>query len=329
MARAATIKKHEDLPDEARTTAALIKRLGFDWELDQRYPTPDLDKRVQVREEKHYAPTAEVTKYAAAYQRGEPIPPIVVTTDGYLLDGNTRVGALHKAKQPTVSALIVNDAYEGAEETTLRRFRLLGAAFNARHGRGIDRVETTNAILAVVAGGDYTAERIATLLGVSSGLVSAVVAEQKARERAQRLGVHVNGSVPISMLRRLGQAPLNDEPFLRMLKLVQDAGLSSSELGDLVRQVKAAGSDEKALELIDNQRVERKTQIAEYQAFGKSKPPGPAQLRQHLGFVLKHTDDPKALVDHNPTTAAGHIKTIDDAIAVLTKVRALQGEGGS
>lgn len=329
MARAATIKRHEDLPDEARTTAALIKRVGFSWELDQRYPTPEVDKRVQVRLVNHNAPGAEVAKYAAAYQRNDPLPPIVVTQDGFVLDGNTRVGALHKAKIPVVSALILDANYEDADEVTNARFRALGAAFNLRHGRGIDRVETTNAIIAVVAGGDYTAERIAALLGVSSGLVNGVIAEQKARSRAGRLGVHVNGSVPVSMLRRLGQAPINDEPFRRMLKLTQDAGLSASELNELVRKVKDAGSDEKALELIDAERAERHSQISEYSAFGRSKPKGPSQLRQHLGFVLKHAEEPQKLVDHNPTTAPGHIKTLDTAIATLSKVRELQQREGS
>lgn len=327
MARAANIKKHEDLPDEARTTATLIKKLGFDWELDLRYPTPDFERRVQIRDEVHYAPSAEVTKYASAYLRNEAMPPIVMTKDGFLLDGNTRVGALHRAKLPTVSAFIVDEDYEGANAATVRRFTALGAAFNTRNGRGIDRKEIARAILAVGAGGDYTAERIAALLGLSSGLVNGVLAEQRARERADRLGVHVNGSVPVSMLRRLGQAPLNDEPFRRMLKLTQDAGLSASELGELVRQVKAAGSDAAALELIDAQRAERREQIAEFAASGKSRPPGPAQLRQHLGFILKYAGDPDKLVDRNPTTVAEHATLLDQAIELLTKVRALQREG--
>jgi hypothetical protein len=58
---AATITDPNKLPDEARMTAKLIKRLGFDWALDQRYPTPDVSKRVQIRQIAHYAPPAEVS----------------------------------------------------------------------------------------------------------------------------------------------------------------------------------------------------------------------------------------------------------------------------
>ena len=326
MAKAATITKHEDLPDEARNGASLIKRLGFNWELDLRYPTPDAERRVQIRDESHNAPKAEVAKYAQAMAHNEALPPIVITRDGYLVDGNTRVGGAIKAKLPTLTAFILDVNYDGASAAVLRRLHLLGAAFNTRNGRGIDRAEITDAVLAVGNGTDYTAERIATLLGVSSGLVSSVLAEQRARDRAGKHGVHVNGSIPSSQLRRLGQATLNDGPFLALLQLTQDAGLTSGEVGDLVKQIKEAGNDAAALALIDQQRAERRDQIAEYRASGKSRIPHSAQLRQRLGFVLKYETTPRDLVEYSPTMVEEHRRILDRAITVLTAVRELQGK---
>lgn len=318
---AATITDHNKLPDEARMTATLIKRLGFDWELDLRYPTPDPSaKRIQIRQEQHYSPKAEVTKYAASMARNDAFPPIVVTQDGYVLDGNTRAEAARKNKYPTIPAFVLDLDYEGASEPVVRRMRLLGAGFNARHGRGIDRQEITDAVLAVGTGTDYDASRIAQLLGVSAGLVQGVLSEQRARERAGKLGMHVNGSVPASQLRRLGQAPLNDKPFLALLQLTQDAGLSVGEINELIKEIKAAGSDEAAMELINRQRAERRGQIAEYAAVGKSRPAHSSQLRQSLGFVLKHEDNPTALVELNPTLAETHRQIVTRAIQVLTVI---------
>jgi DNA-binding transcriptional MerR regulator len=320
------ITDHNKLPDEARQTANLIKRLGFDWALDQRYPTPDVSKRVQVRQIAHYAPPAEVTKYAAAMARNDAFPPIVVTKDGYLLDGNTRAEAARRNKYPTLPAFILDREYEGANDAVLRRMHLLGAGFNVRNGRGIDRAEQMSAVLAVGTGTDYDASRIAALLGVSAGFVNGVLSEQKARERAERIGVHVNGSVPSSQLRRLGQSGLNDEPFVALLKLAQDAGLSVGEINELIKKVKDAGSDAAALELLSKVRDDRKEQIAEYSAIGKSRPAHSSQLRQRLGFVLGYEDNARALVELNPTLADTHTDVLTRAIAVLTAARAFQEE---
>jgi hypothetical protein len=327
MAAAATITDHNKLPDEARTTANLIKRLGFNWELDLRYPTPDpSSKRVQIRDEKHYSPTAEVSKYAAAMARGDKFAPIVVTRDGYLLDGNTRSEAARRNKYPDITAFVLDRDWEGAPEQVKRRMHLLGAGFNIRNGRGIDRKEQMDAVLAVGTGTDYDAARIAALLGVSAGFVNGVLSEQKARERAQRLDIHVNGSVPSSQLRRLGQAPLNDEPFKVMLKLTQDAGLSVGEINELIKKVRDAGSDSAALELLTQVREDRKDQIAEYSAVGKSRPAHSSQLRQRLGFVLGFEDNPSALVELNPTLVDTQRDILTRTITVLTNALALQEE---
>lgn len=325
MAAGTTITEYGKLPDEAKTTATLIKRLGFEWELDLRYPTPDASgKRIQIREDKHYAPALEVSKYAAAMARNDLFPPIVVSKDGYLLDGNTRVGAAHKNKFPTFPAFVLDRDYEGAPDTVRRRMHLLGAGFNVRNGRGIDRKEITEAVLAVGTDSDYDASRIAQLLGVTPAFVQGVLSEKRARERADRNGITVNGSVPASQLRRLGQAPLNDKPFMALLQLTQDAGLSVSEINELIKEIKTAGSDEAALELINSQRATRRDQIAEYAAVGKSRPSHSSQLRQRLGFILGFADNPRALVELNPTLAEGHLDQLARAIRTLTDALELQ-----
>ena len=53
------------------------------------------------------------------------MPPIVVTKDGHLVDGNTRTAAALHNKYPSIQALVLTDNYEGATEKVEQRLRLL------------------------------------------------------------------------------------------------------------------------------------------------------------------------------------------------------------
>jgi hypothetical protein len=230
----ASIKTRQQLPDTAKQAADLIETLGFQWELDFEYATPDPAKRIQIREEVHYTPRPMVMQIAAAMARGDKMPPVVVTKDGYLIDGNTRTAAARHNKYPAVQALVLSDSYEGCTEKVERRLQLLGAAFNARHGKGIDRQEIRRAVEKIGADTSYDGTRIAALIGVTDATVKGLLAEMKARKRADDAGLHLNGSVGATVLQKLGQASekLNDEPFLQVTKLAQDTGTQHRHQGN-------------------------------------------------------------------------------------------------
>jgi len=63
----------------ARPVIDLVEQFGFEWEEVHEYPLPDVTQRIQIRTEKHYAPAAKVREIRAALERGERLPPIVVT----------------------------------------------------------------------------------------------------------------------------------------------------------------------------------------------------------------------------------------------------------
>ena len=322
------VKDRQQLPDIAKPTADLIERLGFKWELDYEYPLPDLAQRLQIRDASHYAPTAQVAQYAAAMQRGDKFAPIVVTRDGHTVDGNTRVTAARKNKRPDLPALILNVDYETATEAVRNRLRILGAGFNTRNGKGIDRNEITMAVKAVAGTGDYDATRVASLLGVTDATIQGIFAEQRAQERAEKLGVHLNGSVPSSQVRLLGQRSpkLNDEPFAAVTELTKDAGLGRPELRDLCNRIQAVGSDKEKLAIITEERQSREGQIAEYTATGKKKPPVSGELRRKLGYVLTYESDPRALVEFNKDVAERHLEHLTKAIKVLQTALEAQRE---
>jgi hypothetical protein len=326
----ASIKTRQQLPDLAKPTADLIEKFGFQWELDFEYPTPDAAKRVQIREEKHYVPRAMVMQIAAAMARQEKFAPVVVTADGYLIDGNTRTAAARHNRQPFIQALIIQDKYEGATDKVTRRLRLLGAAFNARHGKGIDREEIRKAVEVIGEDPTYDGTRIAALIGVTDATVKSMLAEMRARQRAESVGIHLNGSVTATPLRVLGQASekINDEPFAAVASLAQDTGMSGGELRDVIRQMHDAKSDEGALAVVDEHRKARREQIAEYRASGKSKPPPAAKLRQRLGFILEFEKNPRDLAELNPEVVAKHREQIQRSIAILQAVLDMNGAGG-
>jgi hypothetical protein len=320
----ASIKTRQQLPDVAKPTADLIEQFGFTWELDFEYPTPDPARRVQIREEKHYTPREMVTRIAAAMARGDKMPPVVVTSDGYLVDGNTRTQAARHNKFPAVQALILQDKYEGCTDKVEHRLHLLGAALNARHGKGIDRDELRKAVEMIGQDPTYDGTRIAALIGVTDATVKSMLAEMKARQRAESVGIHLNGSVAATPLRILGQASekLNDEPYRAVASLAQDTGMGPSELREVIKQMHAAKSDDGAVAVVDEQRKARREQIAEYRASGKSKPPPAAKLRQRLGFILDFESNPRDLLELNPEVVAKHREAIEKSIAVLQAVLA-------
>ena len=167
-------------------------------------------------------------------------------------------------------------------------------------------------------------DRIAALIGVTDATVKSMLAEMKARQRAESVGVHLNGSVAATPLRILGQASekLNDEPFRAVASLAQDTGMGPSELREVIKQMHAAKSDDGAVGVVDEQRKARREQIAEYRASGKSKPPPAAKLRQRLGFILEYESSPRDLLELNPEVVAKHREAIEKSIAVLQAVLA-------
>jgi hypothetical protein len=328
----ALIKDRQALPDIAKPTADLIERLGFKWELDYEYPLPDTAQRVQIRNEKHYEPPSQKAAYAAAMRRGDKFPPIVITKDGHLVDGSTRVGAARRNQWPNIQALILNVNYETATEKEQRRIMILGAGFNARNGKGIDRNEIAAAVKEVAGDGTWDATRVAALLGVTDATVQGIFAEQKARDRAAKLGIVLNGSVPASQVRLLGQRSpkFNDDPFAAVTSLTQDAGLDRTVLRELCDRMQAKGTDEEKLAVVAEERKSREGQIAEFKATGKKVPPASAELRRKLGYVLGFEDNPRGLVEHNKDIAVRHLDQLVKASKVLdsaiTAQRALNTE---
>ena len=315
------------MPDWALPAHDLCKNFGFQPRFEHDYPTPDFRKRVQIRAEKHVAPGTEVNKYAANMGRGEQFPPGVITADGYLVDGATRAAAAAKNKYPKMAMLVLGENHDGASQDTLQRLHALGAAFNVRNGKGIDKAEIRKVVERIALNPLYDDTRIAALLGVTEGMVRGIHSEMKARDRARQLHVDVD-NLTANQLRIIGRSEktINDAPLADLLSLIEEAGLEGKEITGLIKAVKDAKSDEGGLKVIADEREARREQIAMRRATGgRSAPQASAKLRQHLGFVLKYCNGAAhEAVERNPAFQSEHLRKIDNSILALQQIGALQ-----
>jgi len=309
-----------------------LQRLRFQVKEDPQVDTVSRvskDRRIQCREADNYAKTDEVNSYAE--QMGQSVfPPIIMTLDDYLLDGNTRVEAAKKRGDRFFPGLVIQENYATADPRRKLEFHMLAATLNNQNGRRQTTKEARKTLIDALKLG-WRVEQIVRALGTKASEVTKVKWEVDARDRLETVGMK-NGQVRATgtSLRALGKPAvlaLNFEPYRALASLAMDAGLNANEIITLAKEAKATGSDEAALERIAEVRLENDERIRNYTMLsGPSKPPVARQLRQHLGFVTKFAVNPGALVETNGPSMIQHQAALDTSIAVLTEVRRLQAE---
>jgi hypothetical protein len=200
----------------------------------------------------------------------EKFPPIVVTSDGHLVDGATRVKAANLNEYPTIQAVVLDATFEGATDGTRSRLWALGAGYNARNGKGIDRKEIQRAVDQLSANPIFDATRIAALIGVTDNTLRGFMAERRARDRAEAMKVDLNGKVPAATVKTIGRSAesLNNGPYKALLELVRDAGIGGNELSSLI-SMKEQKSDQGALDVIEEERKARKEQSRSTRPVGE------------------------------------------------------------
>lgn len=309
------------------TAVVEIERLGFGWTevADFDLTRLDVSRRVQVREPAHYAPKESVERYAI--QMGEvAFPPIVVTSDDWIVDGNTRVGAKLKRKEKFSPALVLTVAWEGASAKQRNELSALAATLNATNGTPLTAKETREVAAKFIQLG-WKAEQIGRAIGVAPSGITAVKKEIDAAAKLRRVGMNPNGGVKGASLRALGSKDvlaLNEAPFRDLATLAADAGLNASEITSTAKAARETGSDTAAMDLIAKERAELGDRIRERELTGIGKPPMSRQLRQHLGFVTKFASREQELLETDPKVNATHVEALTTAVAVLSEVLRMQ-----
>jgi hypothetical protein len=309
------------------TAITEIERLGFKWDEVADYDLSQLsvDRRVQTRESAHYAPKETVDQYAVAM--GEvAFPPIVVTSDAWIVDGNTRVAAKLKRKEKFSSAIVIDIAFGRSTDKQQNLLHALAATLNQMGGQRLTQKETRAVADRFVKLG-WKAEQIGRAIGLAPAGVTQIKKEIDAAEKLRRVGLDANGALKGASLRALGAKDvlaLNDVPFKELAMLAADAGLNASEINSTAKDARTTGSDAAQVELISNLRTEFGDRIREKSLTGSGKPPMSRQLRQHLGFVTKFAGREQELLETDPKVHATHVEALSNAIAVLSEVLRMQ-----
>jgi len=304
-----------------------IERLRFTYTEVGQFDLTQLDpsRRVQVREPQHYAPKDSVQRYAV--QMGESIfPPIVVTSDGWIVDGNTRVGAKLFRKEKFSPAVVLDVAWRGSNTKQQDELVALAATLNATNGVPLTAKETREVASRLVSLG-WKTEEIGRAIGLKAASVTQVKREIAAAAKLRRVGLDPNGAMRGASLRALGSLgvlELNDVPFKELATLSADAGLNAGEITGLAKEMKETGSDEGAIDRAHAVRTELGDRIKDQELTGVSKPPVSRQLRQHLGFVTKFEGHEQELIETNPEVGEAHIEALTKAVAVLSAVLEMQ-----
>src|SRR5262245_43104862 len=215
-------------------------RLPF--ELDQQFPIArvKVETAVQIREEAHRAPSSTVDQYFTHMKHGAIFPPVVVSSNGLLVDGNTRLEAARRNGLKTFPAYKVKFPHLGMA-------KMIGAALNQMGGDRLTDEEIVTAAEAMMAE-QYGDEAIARTLGRSVSHVRNVRRDRMFRQSAERTGV-ANLTVPKAAQRILAGIQ-HDEPFKAAVEVVSRAKPSAKDISTLVNKIEQTRSDADALATI-------------------------------------------------------------------------------
>lgn len=298
---------------------------GFRAEYEPTYLLDPNGQRIQVRDDDHVAPNAQVERYLAQMRGGAIFPPIVVTRDRYKIDGSTRSVAALKNGRHDYPAWVVQIDFDTATPDERNRLQILGGMLNQQNGLPLTREEIRAKVDAALAlTPPWTNEVIARYLGMSPKTVSAVRRELAARDRFASLSIDLDGTPPTT-LRILGDyVRLHDEPYRRLVGLTRAAGLNVAEVRSLGTAVANAPSDADALAVIGalENSVEMRERIAQMLTAGRSIIAPAHRMRMILGQLLRSewVQTPALLVEHSPDKQADYVTQLQAAVGLLSAV---------
>lgn len=288
----------------------LLDEWKLPYELDQQFSLSrvTIDPNTQIRNEVRRAPKSTVEQYVVHMRHGAIFPPLVVTSAGQLVDGNTRLAACKELKRKTFPVYKVKFPH-------LPIAKMMAAALNQLGGDRLSEDEIVIAAEAMMAQG-YGDEAIARTLGRSVNHVRNVRKDRVFREAAERTGLGGAIKLPKATQRILASIQ-HDEPFKAAVSLVQRTNPSMKDTTALVQRIDKTRSDAEALSTI--QAVE-----AQWGPVAGPPPERQSLSRTHAKKALVHAkallvlgEDPAKLVlpDHGDS-----LQTWEQLNALATKV---------
>jgi hypothetical protein len=298
-----------------------VKLMGFTGSYVTDGPLPAADRtRLQVRSFKNDAPRNMVSKYRENMIRGDIFPPILVTRDGIVIDGSTRVAAARPAGRKTISQIRLDVDYEGAGEDTRERLRKLGAGMNEMNGKSMAKGDIEELIAMNTDPGEDP-KAVAAKIHYPLATVRRVFKIQEGRRWLTRLGVEdPDGRLSAEHMKLFAgwDEKMTDVILAHVANLARDAKLTSVQTAELGQKVIGLGSEVAKLNFLDSERVSADDRIRGV----TTKPDPAAQLRQALGGVRRFADSIGIAVEHktDPELRLRHVQELKEAQLVIEQV---------
>ena len=310
------------IPPSTQANAEVLKDLFPDlpWGYLEAYPRPAADRTVQVRSEMtDRTRKATARKYKADMKAGDKFPALLVSKDGWVLDGLHRREALEELDISSFHVIMIDRNYQNAPTALRDRLTMLVAKLNQRNGDKMSRREVENLVASL--SGDNSPSDVAKITGVAITTVKDIMNAQKAVVRARSLGLDL-GTVPRTTLKHVGLR-LNEytEPvFTELTGLLKNTPITSNEATQVLDRLAQAGTEDKKLALLAKEREGRALQE---RGIRTTRTPA-QQARMHWAYFLSHEDDPSAMVELNDVMSAEHLNQAWRVISTLRKMVAAQ-----
>jgi hypothetical protein len=321
-------KSQVKFPDASLMHIKEIDGLGLSYTYDPQFDISLLDlkhRRVQVRDSDNYAPKDNVKQYAQAMAAGSEFPAIIVTSDLWAVDCNTRVSACRSLGINIFPALVLNEQFETGSVETRAKIKILAATVNHKNGQRLTTAEA-RAHVGVCLNFGMKVQEIEKRLGVNPNIINMIIRERAALARMSKVGMIPPSKEHLSNAGSPTLMQLNDEPYRQIVQLMVDTGFSAREVKALATQVKEDGSDQLGLARLAKVRAENKERILRHSLTGNGKPSKSAQFRQALGRGLSFEGQEREVVEKNPDLQEDHLDMMRRMRAMLDLPISLQEE---
>lgn len=279
--------------------------------------------RVQVRLDKNNAPQEMVDRYRFQMSQSE-FPPILVSADRRMIDGNTRGKARLARDEIYTPAIIVPLSWDDGSKDERLRLILLGQVANNMNGKPLSEVERIEAIRNAIKDG-WPNARIVYQLGFDEKTVRNLRDEHEARERLAKVGFE-DPNVPPAVIRAMGKHGVNldDDAFAAMAGLAIDAGFNAGEVATIATSLRESPSAETRAERLGREREAQQVRIAEKARGGNGHPPLSRRLKGALHLLTESSHPAEDFVERNPDAMVDYLRVLEIAHASLGRIIELQ-----
>lgn len=250
---------------------------------------------VQVRDAKFLAPPYEVAKYKADMKNGDIFPPMIITRDGFPVDGNTRLQAYLAREIKTVTVFRLHVDFATATAAQIKDLEELGTGMNGKNGKGMKKGNIEALVMRWYAPGD-SPKSLAEKIHFPEASVRRIFKVQEGRAWLARLGVtDEEGWLKAGHYELLAgwDEKMTDVILASVATLARDARFTIPETTTLGQKVIELKTEVARLDYIDEQ-----SRVNEDRRKGLSRKPSAAgQWRQALGHITAYRDNPVLGVD--------------------------------